>query len=221
MTSLYKFPKAAAFGKMLPKNKIYEHATPNSKVKDLFVKEVEKITWSYKLSSATINLPASDDVQEIQIFTIALRTGELSQQVLLTIDKAIPSPILFELKHSCKIRYAAGYKRPSEADKSKWVVSSYFLSDWMNDDGPAVELPVVLNMGMLYQSFLTALSPVPFRQVEELGDLVLRVDLLRGKEREAEKLETRIKRERQFNRRVELNRALNELKNEIWRLRDE
>ena len=215
MISLYNFPKAAAFGRMLAKSKIYDHATPTSKVKELFVKEVEKIIWSHKLSPATINLPASDGVQEIQVFSILLRTGELSQEVLHTIDKAIPSPIMFELKYGGKIKYAASYKRPSEADKSKWVVSSYFFSDWMKEDGSAIELPVVLNMGALYQSLLTSLSPLPFRQGEKLDDLVSRVDLLRVKEREAEKVENRIKKQKQFNRRVELNRTLNALKQEI------
>jgi hypothetical protein len=41
---------------MLAKRKIYEHAAPTSKVKELFVAQVEKITWAYKLSPATINL---------------------------------------------------------------------------------------------------------------------------------------------------------------------
>ena len=215
MSSLYNFPKAAAFGRMLAKSKIYDHATPTAKVKELFVKEVEKIIWSHKLSPATINLPASDGVQEIQVFSILLRTGELSQEVLHTIDKAIPSPIMFELKYGGKIKYAASYKRPSEADKSKWVVSSYFFSDWMKEEGSATELPVVLNMGALYQSLLTSLSPLPFRQGEKLDDLVSRVDLLRVKEREAEKVESRIKKEKQFNRRGELNRTLNALKQGI------
>lgn len=219
MSCLFTFPQAAALGKNLAKSKIYEHGTPSSKVKGLFVKEVEKIIWSYKLSPATINRPASDGVQEIQIFTIALKTGELSQQVLQAIDKVIPSPIFFELTYGGKIRYAASYKRPSEVDKAKWVISSYFQSDWMNNDDPAVELPVVLNMGMLYHSFLTALSPILVRQGEELGDLVSRVDFLRGKEREAEKLEGRIRKERQFNRRVALNRTLNELTAGIERLK--
>lgn len=215
----YAFPKAAAFGRMIAKSKIYEHAAPNTKVKDLFVREIEKITWAYKLSPATINLPASNSVQEIQVFSISLRTGELSPDVLHTIDKAIPSPILFELKYDSKTKYAASYKRPSEADKSKWLVSSYFLSGWMTDDSPASELPLVLNMGVLYQSFLTRLSPLPFRQGEKLDDFVARVDLLRVKERESEKLESRIKKEKQFNRRVELNRILNALKQEIETLK--
>ena len=218
MKTLYNFPEAAAFGRMIPKSRIYQHATASSKVKNLFVQQVERITWAYKLSPATINLPASDSVQEIQVFTIILRTGELSQDVLHTIDKAIPSPILFELKYGGKTRYAASYKRPSEADRSKWVISSYFQSGWMKDNGPASELPVVLSMGALYQSLLASMSPLPFRKGEKLDSLVSRVDLLRIKEREADKLESRMNKEKQFNRRVELNRSLNILKKEISKL---
>lgn len=219
MKTLFNFPVAAAFGRVIPKNRIYQHATPTTKVKNLFVQQIEKITWAYKLSSATINLPASDGVQEIQVFTISLRTGELSQDVLYAIDKAIPSPILFELKHGGKIRYAACYKRPNEADKSKWVVSSYFQSGWIKNDGPASELPVVLGMGALYRSILAILSPLPLRKGEKLDSLVARVDLLRAKEWEAGKFQSRIKKEKQFNRRVELNRALNILKKEIKALK--
>jgi hypothetical protein len=216
---VYKFPESAKFGRLIPKSKIYQHATPSTKVKNLFVKQVEKITWAYKLSPATINLPASDGVQEIQVFTVNLRMGELSTDVMHTIDKAIPSPILFELKYGGKTKYAAGYKRPSEADKSKWVVSGYFESDWLKENTQASELPVVLNMGALYQSILTSLSPLPFKKGENLDSLVSRIDLLRVKEREAEKLENQINREKQFNRRVDLNRALNALKAEIEELK--
>lgn len=219
MKSLYNFPKAAAFGRMLAKSKIYEHATPTSKVKELFVEQVEKITWAYKLSPATINLPASDGVQEIQVFNVTLRTGTLASEVLQTIDKAIPSPILFILSYKGKCRYVAAYKRPSEADKTKWVVSGYFETDWMSDSQKKKELPVVLNMAALYHFFLKAIIPLPFRQGETLAELVLRMDQLRIKEREAGKLESRIKKEKQFNRRVELNRTLNELKQKIENLK--
>ena len=74
-------------------------------------------------------------------------------------------------------------------------------------------------MGALYQSILTSLSPLPFKKGENLDSLVSRIDLLRVKEREAEKLENQINREKQFNRRVDLNRALNALKAEIEELK--
>ena len=30
----------------------------------------------------------------------------------------------------------AAFKRPSEADSTKWVVSEYFATDWAPDDAP-------------------------------------------------------------------------------------
>lgn len=216
---VYKFPESAKFGRMLAKSKIYDYATLTSKMKELFVAQVEKITWDYKLSPETINLPGSDSVQEIQVFHVVLRTGVLASEILQTIDKAIPSPILFLLQYKGKCRYVAAYKRPSEADKNKWVVSNHFKTDWMSASQEQVELPVVLNMAALYHFFLRAIIPLPFRQDENLDELVLRVDQLRIKEREADKLESRMKKEKQFNRRVELNRTLNELKQEIENLK--
>ena len=220
---VYKFPDAARFGRVISKSKIYEHAAPTSKIKELFVAQVEKITWAYKLSPATINMPASDGVQEIQVFTVSLRTDELSLEVLQTIDKAIPSPILFVLSYNGKYRYAAAYKRPSEADKNKWVVSSYFQSADYADERrlEKKELPVALNMGALYEALLLDLIPVQMRQGENLQQLIDRVEKIRKKKNEAKKLESRIKKEKQFNRRVELNRTLNELRSEIRSLKDE
>ena len=219
MSSLYDFPKHAAFGHVVAKSKIYEHSTPNSKVKELFTQQVEKITWTYKLSPETINLPASEGVQEIQVFTIILRTGNFAEEVLQTIDKAIPSPILFQLSYKAKSKYVAAYKRPSEADKSKWVVSSYFETEWIPESSEKIELPVVLNMGALYQNLLKALIPLSFRKSETLDEIVTRMDNLCIKERKASKIESRMKKEKQFNRRVELNRSLNELKREIEELK--
>ncbi len=215
MNVLYDFPKQATFGHMLAKSKIYEHATPSSRVKQLFVREVEKITWAYKLSPTTINLPTSAGVNEIQVFMIVLKNGTINEEVFQTIDKAIPSPILFHLSYRGRSKYKAAYKRPSEADKSKWVVSSYFETEWMDDNSEKAALPIVLNMGALYQAFLKDISSLPFRKDETLEKLVERVDKLHMKEREASKIESSLKKEKQFNRRVELNRSLNDLKREI------
>ena len=218
MTRLYRFPKAAEFGRGIPKVKIYDHASPGKRVKEFFVRQVEKITWSYKLSPATINLSANDGVEEIQVLTIDLKTDELSLEVLRAIDKAIPSPILFELHHGERTRHSACYKRPSEADHSKWVISEYFQSFWLPRDAPRVDLPVALDMEALYRTILTSLSPIPLRDHESLDHLVSRIESLRSKEREAANLKNRIGREKQFNRQVDLNRDLNRLKTEIEEL---
>lgn len=132
--SLFTFPQSCAFGKILPKNKIYEHAKPSSAVRELFVTQVDKIVWQYKLAPETINLSAKHSVPEIQIFAIVLKTPELNEAVLRCIDQAIPYPIIYQLTFEDRIKIKAAYKRPNDADANKWVVDSYFETAWQKSE---------------------------------------------------------------------------------------
>ena len=142
MISSFIFPPSSLFSKVLPKNKIYEHAKPSSALREQFVTQIDKIVWQYKLSPETVNLPARPGVPEIQIFAIALKTPELSEEVLRCIDQAIPFPIFYQLIFEDRIKFKAAYKRPNDADASKWVVDSYFETDWQLSDTERSELPV-------------------------------------------------------------------------------
>jgi len=219
MSVLYDFPRKAAFGRVLPKSRIYEHASLSPAVRDLFVREVDKIIWSYKLSPETINLPAKGYVQEIQIFTIALKTGTLKHEVLRAVDRAVPSPIFFALSFQHKIRYIAAFKRPNEADPGRRVVSGYFETDWVPDDAEKAALPVVIDLGALYHGMLRQIIPLSLRPGETMDELVSRVETLRFKERKAVQTEARLRKEKQFNRRVKINAVLRTLKQEIEALK--
>lgn len=218
LKSLFSFPQQAVFNKPLPKSKIYEHASPSAKLKTYFVQQVDKITWSYKLSPETINLPAKNEVNEIQIFTIELKNGELKHEVLQAIDKAIASPIIYQVYYNHKIRYIAAYKRQNEADKEKWVVSRYFETDWIAEDAQQITLPIVLNMEALYYALLKNLIPLVERSEEKMDDLINRTEQLQLRQREANKMEARLRKEKQFNRKVENNTALKEIKQQIKEL---
>lgn len=213
---LFDYPKSAAFGRVLPKNKIYEHASPSMAVKNLFVRQVEQITWQFKLSPETVNLKGTPSVPEIQIFSIALKTGELKYDVLHCIDQAIPYPILFELWYEGMIRAVATFKRPSDADKSKWVVSDYFESAWQPSEAPRTALlPVVFDLEALYARLLAPLMPFPARPGEGLQACVERMEQIRSRQREVDKCEARLRKEKQFNRKVAINAELRALKQEI------
>ena len=213
--ALFHYPKQAAFERVLPKSKIYEHSKPTSAVKELFVKQVDKIIWQYKLAPETINLPAKPNVPEIQVFTIALKTPELSEDVLRCIDQAIPLPIFYQLTFANRIKIKAAYKRPSDADAGKWVTESYFETDWLPSDASRAELPVVLDLAGLYEHLLRPLMSLPPRPGESLKVQVERLSLLRTKQNEYRKLETRLNNEKQFNRKVELNAQLRNLKKQL------
>ena len=215
MSALIAYPKQAAFGRVLPKNKIYEHSGANTRLKDLFVKQVEQVIWQYKLAPETLHLPARPGVPEIQIFSIQLKTPELHADVLRCIDGAIPFPIVFELTFGGKTQVVAAYKRPNEADASRWVLSDYFASGWLPTDSERTAMPVALHLGGLYEQLLHRLMPWPARPQETLAELVARVEQAQAKQRELNKTQARLAKEKQFNRKVEINATLRQLTHEL------
>lgn len=217
-TALFAYPKQAAFNRVLPKTKIYEHAKPSAAVRELFVRQVEQIVWQYKLAPETINLPARLGVPEIQIFAIAQKTAELREDVLRCIDQAIPTPIIYQLTFDNRIKTVAAYKRPSDADTSKWVVGMYFETTWQPLAVERAPLPVALDLGGLYEQILQRLIPLPARQQESLADLVARVEQVAVKQRDVEKTASKLAKEKQFNRKVEINASLRQLKTELEQL---
>ena len=193
----FSFPKQAEFNRVLPKSKIYEHGKPSRAVRDCFVAQINQIVWQYKLAPETINLPARPHVPEIEIFSIELKTADISEDVLRCIDKAIPLPIFHILSFEDRIKTVAAYKRPSDADASRWVVDAYFESPWLPAYGkralPAIPLPVALDMAGLYEQMLRRLMSHPARVRETLKEHVERLTQLRVKQNEHAKLETRLR----------------------------
>ncbi|MHB1620075.1 MAG: DUF4391 domain-containing protein [Sulfuricella sp.] len=215
---LFAYPRQAEFNRVLPKSKIYEHGKPSRAVRDGFVAQINQIVWQYKLAPETINLPSRPGVPEIEIFSLELKTADVSEDVLRCIDKAIPLPIFYNLSFEGRIKTVAAYKRPSDADASRWVVDAYFAGPWLPADGERAALPVALDMAGLYEQMLRRLMPFPARSGEALKEHVERLDQLRGKQNEYTKLEAKLLKEKQFNRRVEINHNLRRIQIEIEEL---
>jgi len=205
VTTLFAYPSNAVFGRVLPKSKIYEHTQPTTAVKELFVRQIEQIVWQYKLAPETINVQGTTIVPEIQIFRITLKTGELKQDALRCIDQAIPFPLFFELCHEGNVKGIAAYKRPSEADTAKSVISPYFATDWLPEDTPRHPLPVVFDLETLYAQLMAPLLPYPPRQGERLQEQIARMAEIEQVQRELERCEAKIAKEKQFNRKVAIN----------------
>ncbi len=216
--ALFDFPPQAKVGRVLPKNKIYQHGRVRAALRERFVRQVEQITWQYKLAPETINLPARAGIEEIEIFDVALKTDALDEDILRAIDRAIPRPIVFQLQHGQRIRMAAAYKRPSAAEAGKWVIEGYFTSAWAPINAVRRTLPIALDLHSLYENLLRSLLPQAARPGESLAEQVERLTRLRSRQNEYSKIETRLHKEKQFNRKVALNAQLRDLKTEIDQL---
>lgn len=212
---MFAYPKQAEFNRPVPKTKIYAHTRPSKRLKELFVAQVGEILWKYKLSPETINLPPRNGINEIQVFELALRTPQLDPAVLQAIDRAIPFPLVFQLTYEGQVRFAASYKRPSEADASKWVIEASFLTEPQPLDAERSPLPVALDLAGLYEQIVRRHIPLTPRAGETLGEQVARYNALLAKQRAQRQLEARLALEKQFNRKVELNAQLRTLNTEL------
>ena len=219
MKALFDFHYSTKFVKKITNDKIYREAKPNTKTKSYLTSQVEKIVWSYKLASRTVNIPSKQYPREIQIITLLLKTKRLDDEVLVAIDKAILSPIIFVLRYRSQVCYAVAYKRVSEADKTKRVISSHFRSGWLPKNADKIKLPATVNLLKLYQALLSKILSVPLRENEGINAYIERIEQIKHEELEAEKMKKKLKKERQFNRQVDLNSKIKVLEKNIETLR--
>ena len=208
---LFDYPTKARFGRKIPKSKLYENASANTKLKDKFVNQIEKIVWQYKLAPNTLNLDATNKVPEIQVFDIFLKTKEVDQVLLEVIDKAIPLPIIFQIHKGNKVKIKAAYKRPSESANNKWVIESYFESEWLDKYSTKQPMPQALDLGKLYEQILKSLMPVEVtnsKTTQTIDEQVGIINQINSLQKELDKLNSKYKKEKQRNRQFEINKQI-------------
>jgi hypothetical protein len=218
VSACFAYPEAARYGRVVAKSRIYQHARVGKKLRQAFVDQVDRIVWRYKLAPETINLSATTDVAEIQVFTVELRGKELDEAVLRSIDRAIAFPVLFELTFDGERKFVAAYKRRNESDRAKWVISEYFESDWEAEEALRASLPRTLNLEGLYEQLLSRLLPEDASLKEPLYKRVERLEVIRAKQREVERIKALLAKEKQFNKRVQINAQLRNVTKELKRL---
>jgi hypothetical protein len=127
------------------------------------------------------------------------------------IDKAINYPIIFQIHKGNKVKIKAAYKRPSESANNKWVVESYFESEWLDKDVAKQPMPQALDLGKLYEQILKSLMPVEVissKTSQTLDQQVDKINKINSLQKEVDKLTSKRNKEKQFNRKVEINQRL-------------
>ena len=223
---LYKFPQQAKVDRLIPKNKFYEQGKANTKIEQLFVDQVENIRWAYKLASSTIHLQDQEDLKEIQIFRVKSRVEDLDVSILSFIDKLILTPIIFEVVYQDKVKVVATYKRLNQADKTKAVIGQYYASEWL-EDHDRIELPLYLKLADLYEHFIAQILPITSSEDSGNDDELVSIELklqraqqLENLQKQLDKLKSKLRTEKQFNRKVELNNQIRLLGAQLDKLRN-
>lgn len=205
---MLNLPERTLYKKRISKNKFYSKINVDSKLESMFREEVDYIIWKHKLSEETTNIESTDEVQEIQVFEVFLKTGELSREVLENIDRVIPYPILFMLRYGDKVKLSISYKERNKTDENKMVIKSYYETNWMKEEDLDFNIISGLTLKDVYDNILRQLLPIKSSIEENIEDIIELNEKIEKLKREISILEKKVIREKQFNKKVELNREL-------------
>ncbi|GAA4724062.1 DUF4391 domain-containing protein [Brevibacillus fulvus] len=218
---MFQLPSSTLVNRKIPKNKFYEKLHANQHLKELFTEQVESILWKHKLSKETIRLDPKDDIEEIQIFEIHLKEQTYSLDLLRSIDKAIPYPILHVLMVEDQAKLAIAYKERNQTDDNRSVIRSYHETDWQPVESIKLDILQGLDLKAVYENIIRQLLPIKVKPEIELTAVLERQAQIDKLTQECQRLESRIRAEKQFNKKVELNMELQRKRKELKQLLDE
>ena len=216
---MFGFPQTTEFRRRIPKQKFYEHISVTPALKRQFVEQIKLIYWHNKIAVSTINLPAGSTVSEIEIFLIHLNGRELDEAVLRQIDREIPYHIVHILEYDGKYQAWAAYKETAESGKAAFKVEQYYATEWLDEDALPLRIDG-LNLDAVYENFVRQIAgdALAAPAEESLRDSVARDNRRRELKKQIAALQAQVRREKQFNKQVELNGQLKALLKELEQL---
>ncbi len=212
-------PKATEFNKRIPKQKFYENISVTPAMRRIFVDQINTIYWKNKIAPTTLNLEAGNNVSEIEVFEVKLNSLPLDTAVLRQIDMDIPYHIIFVLEYNGLCQAWTAYKEKTSGGNKAFKVEKYYHTEWLPEDELVLKLDG-LNMDSVYESYVRQIAGDTLINAsanvsETLKESVERDKQIQMLNKQIENLQTKIRREKQFNRQIELNAELKKIKKEL------
>jgi len=238
-------PDACTLNKTLFKKLFLESGQLDVTDKKALRDDIDKIRWLYTLKPSTINIaPYKDDEREydeVAILQIDLSSITRAKRIAHFVNKAIPYPIVLIFTQGDSLAISVADKRINQADKSKWVVGDGWMTRWLNPGDPSdterqfmdemsLKTLSFVNFYALYSDIQTrviALNAADRSGRYDLGDKTIvknRLSNLRriGElESEITTLRAALKKENQFNAKLNLNVTIKTCEDEITKLEEQ
>lgn len=207
------FPVSTEFNKRIPKQKFYENLDVSPTLRRVFVDQIRIVYWRNKLAAYTLNIAAGEAVTEIEVFEVRLNEPLLDAAVLKQIDKEISYHLLFILTCDGKAQAWIGYKEAAASGSNAFKVNRYYHTDWMPEDELQLHIDG-LNMDAVYESLVRQIAgdKLLSESGESLKESVQRDEQKKHIEKQIAALESKMRREKQLNRQMEMNAELKKLR---------
>lgn len=189
-----------------------------SSLKKAFVEQIKIIYWQNKLTSTTLNIDKGKSVLEIEVIEIKLNSKNLDEMVLSKIDKCIPYHILFLLEYEGMYQAFISYK---EIENEKIKVNKYYHTQWLEKENLPCKIEG-LNMDSVYENFVRQIAGaelnVGSEEKKNLKEDIEQAEEKKQLEKQISALQAKIRKTKQFNRKVELNNELKRLRKIICKI---
>jgi len=229
-------PSDARVDQRVPKKLFIEQGAPTTADKRQIQDGIEEIVWVAALKPTNIGVSIfRDEVREyleIAVLTATLRAAAKPTRLTELIHRAIPYPVLLVAAHRDTISFSLAHKRWSQGEKGKVVIEDVRRTAPFQPDVPTVEessfLASLVLSGLprrdlftLYQGWLDRVAALEAAQITgsfAAPDSADRASALRDGldthtrlQRDLATLRAQAEKEKQINRRVELNLEIKRL----------
>tara|TARA_R110001583_G_scaffold122072_1_gene273332 strand:+ start:16785 stop:17537 length:753 start_codon:yes stop_codon:yes gene_type:complete len=232
-------PESCQLDKRIFKKMFYDNGQLNAADKKAFSDDIDEIIWRYTLKPETINIPRYDDADheyhEIAIIQIALKDTKRLKRIAQIIQRSIPYPLLLVFTQKNSLLFNAADKRINKVDISKLVIDESIYSDWLDLDGlQDYEQDFISQFTMkqfsyqdLYRTYLDMIDKIlnlncgkitgTYSQGEPKADIDRRACLanIHKYQQQQSELRSALKKESQFNRKIDLNIQIKQLEQQI------
>ena len=207
MINILNYPQSTIIDRVVPKTNFYRFLDVTSRLKTRFVNDVVNIKWMYKLAPQTLNVNASESIPEILVFVVTLKEQDCPNDLFLFLDQNIPQYIVFVLLYEDKAMLMLNYKEYVGSDKKAFNIKQTFTSQWV--DMTDISLPVEgQSMQRVYDNFVAYISGIGEHKAGAMAEIVELKQRIAKEEAELKVLLTKVRKEPQLNRQLEMNKQV-------------
>jgi hypothetical protein len=233
-------PADARVGQRVPKKLLLEQGAPTAGDRRQVQDGIEELLWVAALKATNIGVPTfRDDVREyleIAILTLALRPAAKAGRLVELIHRAIPYPVVLLAGQGEAVSLSLAHKRWSQGEIGKVVIEDVRGTEPFRPESPtAAEAAFLASLAIsglprgdlfaLYQGWLDRVAAlaaakitgafVPPGSADRSSALREGLDTHTRLQRDLAVLRARAAKEKQINRRVELNLEIKRLEAEV------
>lgn len=213
-------PDSCFIDNTIYKKLFYENADLSTSDKSLFTNTINKVTWLYCLKPETINIPAYKDelrdYPEVEVIEALVHKDYKLKRIAEIIMRTIPYPMVLIFKLEAKRKLYVAHQRTNQNDSNKNTIEEFIATDWLESDSALfakldIKQMRFTNFYALYSDIVDAISIYNLSTIMPMDDNITGAEArqlsadIEAIEQEIVSLRSKLKKESQFNRKMELN----------------